>query len=43
MVMGLACVSPASKEQPASFVKKTTNLAHSVIKVSGNKNVMNVI
>ena len=43
MVMGHACVSPASKEQPVSFVKKTTNLAHFVIKVSVTKNVTNVI
>lgn len=34
MVMGHACVSPASKEQPVSFVKMTTNLAHSVIKLA---------
>lgn len=37
MVMGDACVSPTSREQPVSFVKKTTNLARSVIKVSVTK------
>jgi len=34
MVMGGACVSPTSREQPVSFVKKTTNLARSVIKLA---------
>lgn len=42
MVMGHACVSPTSREQPVSFVQKATNLAHFVIKVSFTKNVMNV-
>ena len=41
MVMGHACVSAASKEQPVSFVKKTTNLAHFVIKVSVTKIICN--
>jgi len=34
MEMGHACASLTSREQPVSFVKKITNLAYSVIKVS---------
>ena len=41
MVMGHACVSLTSREQPASFVKKITNLAYSVIKVSITYNIVN--
>ena len=43
VVMGHAFVSLTSREQPVSFVKKTTNLVCSVIKVSVTKNTINVI